>query len=190
MRWTSSGRRNDDASTVSTRSDLSTLSGLVASRGLSVVEHRDKLVSSQVDATDESRLSQSFGDPMRKQEKMPIANASQLPGRINMKEATMDGHGHKERKNHFSGPLPAPSSNIEQDLEDLDVDMNLGGGGEVPRDPTDETDELLAEGEATLNEEQATEQQSAEEERCRAKTEKHKADVTVAFKSWEQLWIA
>ncbi|KAL8507460.1 hypothetical protein ACS0TY_018125 [Phlomoides rotata] len=49
-----------------------------------------------------------------------MLSGSQLPGRINMKEATMDGHGHKERKNHFSGPLPAPSSNIEQVLKEHD----------------------------------------------------------------------
>ncbi|KAL8507533.1 hypothetical protein ACS0TY_018179 [Phlomoides rotata] len=117
------GIRNDDKSTISTRSSLSTLSGLVASRGLSVVEHRDKLVSSHVDATDQSRLSQSFGDPMRKQDRRrqsPMLSGSQLPGRINMKEATVDGHGHKERKNHFSGPLLAPSNNIEQVLKEHD----------------------------------------------------------------------
>lgn len=90
MRWTSSGRGNDDASTVSTKSGLSTLSGLVASRRLSTVEYRDKLASSRVDATNQSSFSQSFGDPTRKQDRRrqsPMLSGSQISGRISMKEA-------------------------------------------------------------------------------------------------------
>lgn len=93
VRWTtSSGRRNCDASSVvSTKSGSSTLSGLVASRGLSTVEYRDKLVSSHVDATDQSKLSQSFGDPMRKQDRRrqsQMLSGSQISGRISMKESS------------------------------------------------------------------------------------------------------
>ncbi|KAH6827153.1 Protein kinase superfamily protein [Perilla frutescens var. hirtella] len=127
MSWTSSGRKNDDNSIVSTRNGLSTISGLVASRGMSSEESRDNLVSAHVEATNQvGRFSQSFGEPVRKQDRRrhsPMLSGTQADyGRINTKETAMDGHGHKERKIHFSGPLLAPSSNnnIEQVLKEHD----------------------------------------------------------------------
>lgn len=75
--WTMSGRKNDDISIVSTRNSLST--GLVASRGLLSVESRDKLVSSHVEATNQvGRFSESFGDPMRNQDRRRLAQM--VPG--------------------------------------------------------------------------------------------------------------
>ncbi|KAI3457241.1 hypothetical protein Pfo_013904 [Paulownia fortunei] len=124
--WTLSGRKNNDTSIVSTRNDLSTISGLVASRALSSVESRDKLISSHVEATNQiGRLSESFGDPMRKQDRRrqaQIYSGSQQAenGRISIKETVMDGHGHKERTIHFSGPILAPANNIEQVLKEHD----------------------------------------------------------------------
>ncbi|KAK4398052.1 hypothetical protein Sango_1280700 [Sesamum angolense] len=77
-------RKNNDSSILATRNDLSTLSGLVASRALSSLESRDNLISS------------------------------------NVEDANQDGHGHKDRMIHFSGPILVPSNNIEQVLKEHD----------------------------------------------------------------------
>ncbi|PIN14792.1 hypothetical protein CDL12_12566 [Handroanthus impetiginosus] len=123
--WRSSGRKNDKTPVLSSRNDVRTLSGLMTSRALSSVEYsRDKLISSHVEATNQvDRLSESFGYPMRKRDRRhqsQIFSASQQSenGRINQNEAVTDINGHKERKIHFSGPLIAPSNNIEQVLKE------------------------------------------------------------------------
>ncbi|KAL0362384.1 UNVERIFIED_CONTAM: putative serine/threonine-protein kinase [Sesamum calycinum] len=119
-------RKNNDSSILATRNDLSTLSGLVASRALSSLESRDNLVSSNVeDANQVGRLSESFGVPMRKKDRrrqMPNFSSSHHAetGGNNKKEPAMDGHGHKDRMIHFSGPILVPSNNIEQVLKEHD----------------------------------------------------------------------
>ncbi|KAL0306874.1 UNVERIFIED_CONTAM: putative serine/threonine-protein kinase [Sesamum radiatum] len=119
-------RKNNDSSILATRNDLSTLSGLVASRALSSLESRDNLISSNVeDANQVDRLSESFGVPMRKKDRrrqMPNFSSSHHAetGGNNKKEPAMDGHGHKDRMIHFSGPILVPSNNIEQVLKEHD----------------------------------------------------------------------
>ncbi|KAL1560681.1 [pyruvate dehydrogenase (acetyl-transferring)] kinase [Salvia divinorum] len=88
---------------------------------------RDNLGSQHVEATNQAgRFSQSFWEAVRRHDKR--RRPSQIPpgtnqadyGRINTKETVLDGHGQKERKIHFSGPLLAPSNNIEQVLKEHD----------------------------------------------------------------------
>lgn len=120
MSCTLSGRKNVDAST---RNGSSTLLG---SKGLPSAEFRNNVVSAHVEATNQvGRYSQSFGEPVRKQDRrrqsQMLSGAQQADhGRINTKETALDGQGHKERKIHFSGPLLAPSNNIEQVLKEHD----------------------------------------------------------------------
>lgn len=89
MSWTSSGRKNDAAST---RNGSSTLLG---SKGLPSAEFRDNVVSAHVEATNQvGRHSQSFGEPVRKQDRRrqsQMLSAAQLPdyGRINTKETAL-----------------------------------------------------------------------------------------------------
>ncbi|XP_075476142.1 putative serine/threonine-protein kinase At1g54610 [Primulina tabacum] len=124
--WTYSGRKNDDFSTGSNRSDLSALSGLVASRAFSKAESPDKLASSHAEAASQvGKLSESFGVPARKQDRkhpMRIFSGTRHieEGRASTKEPVMDGHGNKERKYHFSGPILVPSNNIDQVLKEHD----------------------------------------------------------------------
>ncbi|XP_073312251.1 probable serine/threonine-protein kinase At1g54610 [Primulina huaijiensis] len=123
--WTYSGRKNDDISTGSTRSDLSALSGLVASRAFATAESRDEWASHAEAASQAGRLSESFGDPARKQDrKHPrriFSGTRQIEnGRASTKEPVIDGHDNKERKYHFSGPILVPSNNIDQVLKEHD----------------------------------------------------------------------
>lgn len=92
--WSLSGRKKDDSSIVSTtRSNISTLSGPVASRVLSAVESRDPLNSSHVEAMNQvGRFSGSFGDQMTMQDRrrqMKIFSGSQQAG--NCRISTKDG---------------------------------------------------------------------------------------------------
>lgn len=51
--WTKAGKKYDDVSTVSTRTNLSSLSGLVASRTSVTEESRNKIASSHTEATEQ-----------------------------------------------------------------------------------------------------------------------------------------
>ncbi|XP_047948411.1 probable serine/threonine-protein kinase At1g54610 [Salvia hispanica] len=111
--WTSSGKKSNDISIASSRN------------GLSPAECRNSLGPQRVEATNQAgRFSQSFGEAVRnhdrrRQSQIPPGTHQADYGRINTKESVLDGHG-KERKIHFSGPLLAPSNNIEQVLKEHD----------------------------------------------------------------------
>ncbi|XP_047943721.1 probable serine/threonine-protein kinase At1g54610 [Salvia hispanica] len=96
---------------------------LVSTRnGAPRAECRDSLASQHVEATNQAgRFSQSFWEAVRRHDKRRQEATNQAEyGRINTKETVLDGHGQKERKIHFSGPLLAPSNNIEQVLKEHD----------------------------------------------------------------------
>ncbi|XP_051125435.1 probable serine/threonine-protein kinase At1g54610 [Andrographis paniculata] len=120
-----SGRKYDDISIGSTRSSLYSQPGLVSSRVLSSVESQRKFVSSNAEASNQvGRFSETFRNTMGRQD---IGNKSLISGlekpetgRNNMKEPIVNGHALKERQPHFSGPLLAPSRNIEQVLKEHD----------------------------------------------------------------------
>ncbi|XP_042005332.1 probable serine/threonine-protein kinase At1g54610 [Salvia splendens] len=111
--WTSSGKKSNNISVASTRN------------GLSPAECRNSLGPQRVEATNQAgRFSQSFGEAVRnhdrsRQSQIPLGSHQADYGRINTKETVLDGHG-KERTIHFSGPLLAPSNNIEQVLKEHD----------------------------------------------------------------------
>ncbi|XP_057792438.1 probable serine/threonine-protein kinase At1g54610 [Salvia miltiorrhiza] len=113
--WTPSGKKNDDVPITSARN------------GLPSAECRDSLGSQHVGATNQAgRFSQSFGEAVRKHDRRRASQILQGTqqadyGRIiSTKETVLEGHGQKERKIHFSGPLLAPSNNIEQVLKEHD----------------------------------------------------------------------
>ncbi|CAA2986785.1 probable serine threonine- kinase At1g54610 [Olea europaea subsp. europaea] len=112
MRWTFSGKKHDDNSIDSARADLSTLSGLVASRALSSIESGDK-----------SNVSESFGYPTRQQDRRRhnfFSSSRQMEnGRASTKEPVRDGHDSRGNKIHFSGPL-LQSNNMDQMLKEHD----------------------------------------------------------------------
>uniref|UniRef100_A0A5B6YXM7 Protein kinase domain-containing protein n=2 Tax=Davidia involucrata TaxID=16924 RepID=A0A5B6YXM7_DAVIN len=126
--WTKAGKKYDDISIVSTRADLSTLSGLVASRTVLSEEGRDKLVPSQPEATNQvGRLSESYEElgPTRKQDRKHHIHSNagshlMENGRASTKEPVLHGHGMKGNKIHFSGPLLVPSNNVDQMLKERD----------------------------------------------------------------------
>ncbi|CAI9784416.1 unnamed protein product [Fraxinus pennsylvanica] len=110
MGWTFSRKKHDDISIVSARADLSSLSGLVASRALSSVECSDK--------------SESFGDPTGRQDRRrhdPFSSSRQMEnGRSSTKEPVNDEHGSRGNKMHFSGPILVQSNNMDQMLREHD----------------------------------------------------------------------
>ncbi|GMP54584.1 hypothetical protein CsSME_00019709 [Camellia sinensis var. sinensis] len=124
--WTKAGKKYDDMNVISTRADLSTLSGLVASRTSLSDDSRDKLGPSQPKATDQvakssesHEVSGSARRTYRKQHTHSITGSHQLEkGRA--KEPVLHGHGFNGNKIHFSGPLLVPSNNMEQMLKEHD----------------------------------------------------------------------
>ncbi|KAK2976314.1 hypothetical protein RJ640_029218 [Escallonia rubra] len=128
-------KKYDDMSVVSSRADLSTHSGLVASRTLMSEEYRDKLVPSYPEAT--NRVGR-IGEPsdelmhMRKQEQkhhtQSITGSFQTGnGRASTREPVQHGHGFKGNKINFSGPLLAPSNNVDQFIKDHDRHVQEAG---------------------------------------------------------------
>ncbi|KAJ9562901.1 hypothetical protein OSB04_008061 [Centaurea solstitialis] len=122
--WTKSGKKYDDVS-ITSRADLSALSGLVSSRTASA-EDREKRIPSQLETSQMGRLSeftQDFGHSRKHDQKdlsWGMAGPRRIEsGRSSTKEPAQNGHGYKgNNKIHFSGPLG--SSNVDQMLKDHD----------------------------------------------------------------------
>ncbi|GFZ05660.1 protein kinase superfamily protein [Actinidia rufa] len=122
--WTKTGKKYEDISIISTRADLSTLSGLVATRTLSE-DCRDKLGPSQPESINQiARTSESLevsGSTRKNDRKHGISSSRQIEkGRASTKEPVLHGHGSKGNKIHFSGPLLVPSNNTDQMLKEHD----------------------------------------------------------------------
>ncbi|XP_057507087.1 probable serine/threonine-protein kinase At1g54610 isoform X1 [Actinidia eriantha] len=122
--WTKTGKKYEDISIISTRADLSTLSGLVATRTLSE-DCRDKLGPSQQESINQiARTSESLevsGSMKNNDRKHAINSSRQIEkGRASTKEPVLHGHGSKGNKIHFSGPLLVPSNNMDQMLKEHD----------------------------------------------------------------------
>ncbi|KAL3647100.1 hypothetical protein CASFOL_008068 [Castilleja foliolosa] len=115
--WRLSGRRN--------KNDSSAISGLAASRAFSSVESREKLIPPRMESGNQvGRLSGSFGDPVRNQDRRREAQQifcdSQNAEKMDKQDYVTEGDGRKEKIIHFSGPLLATSKNIEQVLKEHD----------------------------------------------------------------------
>lgn len=95
--WTKAGKKYDDISMVSTRTNLSSISGLVASRTLLTEESRDKFAPSHTEATDRvGRFSGSFDElgssrkQDRKHQTQGIAGSRQMDNlRASTKESVV-----------------------------------------------------------------------------------------------------
>ncbi|KAK3040464.1 hypothetical protein RJ639_028749, partial [Escallonia herrerae] len=136
VKWTKAAKKYD-MSIVSSRADLSTHSGLIASRTLMSEEHQDKLVPSYPEATNRvGRIGEPSEELMhtRKQEQkhhtQSITGSFQTGnGRASTREPVQHGHGHgfKGNKINFSGPLLAPSNNVDQFIKDHDRHVQEAG---------------------------------------------------------------
>ncbi|PIA35270.1 hypothetical protein AQUCO_03600144v1 [Aquilegia coerulea] len=126
--WAKAGRNHDDAPKVSNGADLSTLSSLVAARSLLTDGRREKCGPSQPEVSNLiGKLPGSFNevsDSIRKQDRklQPQGHSGSYQredGRTGSKDRMM-GYGSKGNKIHYSGPLLAPSGNMDQMLKDHD----------------------------------------------------------------------
>ncbi|KAH7859804.1 hypothetical protein Vadar_005680 [Vaccinium darrowii] len=120
--WTEAAKKYDDIMFRSSRANLSTLSGLVASRTLSE-ECRDKLVPSQLESenqSDKSSGSYEVLEPTRKNDRIFIGSQRIEKGRGSIKEAVLvNGHVSKRNKILYSGPLLPPSdTNMDEALKE------------------------------------------------------------------------
>ncbi|KAJ0054010.1 hypothetical protein Pint_02256 [Pistacia integerrima] len=124
--WEKVGKRPDIPTTVSTRSNLSTLSGLVATRTGSTEDFRENSGSSQQGAVRPVGRSQgSFRElSTGKQDcRQSIRKVGESPqggvGNGIVKEASLHGRGPRGNKIYVSGPL-LPSHNVDQLLKEHD----------------------------------------------------------------------
>ncbi|CAL0310153.1 unnamed protein product [Lupinus luteus] len=124
--WAKAGKNQDDAPKISMGGDLSTMSGLIASRRSALFDdRRERSGSSQAEAPKPiSRFPGSFKDAsesLMQQDQKHHAHAPQKEeGRGSNKNTILVGYGSKGHKIHYSGPLLVPSSNMDQVLKDHD----------------------------------------------------------------------
>ncbi|KAL7000406.1 [pyruvate dehydrogenase (acetyl-transferring)] kinase [Sarracenia purpurea var. burkii] len=116
--WTKAGKKYDDSSMVSTRADLSVLSGLLAPRKLS---KECQSVNQLAESSESYEETGSMEKNYRKDQTHGISGSCQMEkGRTSTKEPALNGHGSKGNKIHFSGPLGFPSNNMDQMLKEND----------------------------------------------------------------------
>ncbi|KAA3464768.1 putative serine/threonine-protein kinase isoform X1 [Gossypium australe] len=120
-----SGKEPDDLTRFSSRANLSKLSGLVATRTLAPEDHRSgPLTSEPVNQAGRSRRSfhelESAGKrDVRHHMPKTIESPQTAGGRACIKEP-MHGRGPRGNKIYVSGPLLAPSENVDQLLKEHD----------------------------------------------------------------------
>ncbi|KAL3509356.1 hypothetical protein ACH5RR_028757 [Cinchona calisaya] len=119
-----SGKKYDDVSFVSNRADLSTLSGLVASRTLPSEDSRVKHDSTQLETANQvKKSSQSSEETMRMQDQkrrmQNVASSRHIETGRATKRLVL-GHPSNPSKIHFSGPLGVPPNKVDQMLKDHD----------------------------------------------------------------------
>ncbi|XP_027064134.1 probable serine/threonine-protein kinase At1g54610 isoform X1 [Coffea arabica] len=123
--WAMSGKKYDDISFVSNKADLSTLSGLVASRTLPSEDSREKYGSQQVEIANQVKESLNLsGEPMKKHDQKRrmenLASSHHLETGRATKGPVLQGHPSKATKIHFSGPLGVPPNKVDQMLKEHD----------------------------------------------------------------------
>lgn len=126
--WTRTGKNFDNHNMVSGRHNLSTVSGLVATRTILPGDHQKKPGVPQPEVVNQvGRLQGSLNGlessrkvdqncQIKKMGDSPQAGA----GKSSNKEPSLHGHGPKGNKIYVSGPLLAPSNNVEQMLKEHD----------------------------------------------------------------------
>lgn len=126
--WTRTGKNFDNHNMVSGRHNLSTISGLVATRTILPGDHQEKPGVPQPEVVNQvGRLQRSLNGlessrkvdqncQIKKMGDSPQAGA----GKSSNKEPSLHGRGPKGNKIYVSGPLLAPSNNVEQMLKEHD----------------------------------------------------------------------
>ncbi|KAF4382728.1 probable serine/threonine-protein kinase At1g54610 [Cannabis sativa] len=127
---TRAGRDRNDPSNVSTRANLSKLSGLVAARTTASSEdQQEKAGSSHSQETSDGgrlRLSNNGADSTKKQDRkhhsLRVAHSRRQvdDGKACDKESSLHGHNPKSNKIYVSGPLLVSSNNMDQMLKEHD----------------------------------------------------------------------
>ncbi|GMI79793.1 hypothetical protein like AT1G53050 [Hibiscus trionum] len=122
-----SGKEPDDLTRLSSRANLSKLSGLVATRALAPEDHRDRSGSLTLEAVNQAgRSRRSFNElePVGKHDvrrHMPkTAESPQTGGGRSCIKEPVHGRGPRGNKIYVSGPLLAPSENVDQLLKEHD----------------------------------------------------------------------
>ncbi|KAF9670757.1 hypothetical protein SADUNF_Sadunf13G0102000 [Salix dunnii] len=126
--WTRTGKNFDNHNMVSGRHNLSTISGLVATRTILPGDHQEKpgvpqpevakqvgRLQGSINGLESSRRVDQNGQ-IQKMRYSPQAGA----GKSSNKEPSLHGHGPQGNKIYLSGPLLAPSNNVEQMLKEHD----------------------------------------------------------------------
>ncbi|XWS63420.1 hypothetical protein CRYUN_Cryun06bG0095600 [Craigia yunnanensis] len=123
-----SGKEHDDLTMVSSRANLSKLSGLVATRTLASEDHRDKPGPLTLEAVNQAGRSRRSFNELESAGKLDVRchmpkTAESLQtggGRACIKESSLHGRGPRGNKIYVSGPLLAPSDNVDQMLKEHD----------------------------------------------------------------------
>ncbi|KAE8678088.1 Cyclin-dependent kinase C-1 [Hibiscus syriacus] len=121
--WAKSGENLDHAPKISTRADLSMMSGLAAPR--SSLTSDDSRVKSGFPQSKVPKMIARFPGSFKESsesstEQDPKLNELQKDGRNNNKDSVLLGYGSKGHIIHYSGPLLVPSGNMDQMLKDHD----------------------------------------------------------------------
>ncbi|KAJ9170946.1 hypothetical protein P3X46_019006 [Hevea brasiliensis] len=124
--WTKAGKDLDNPNVASIRTNLSTISGLVAARTSLADDQQGKPSSSQPEAVKQVGGFQGSSnglEPTTKQnQKHQVRKPADSPQADSEKsrEASLCGRGPRGSKIYVSGPLLVPSNNVEQMLKDHD----------------------------------------------------------------------
>ncbi|XP_017258379.1 probable serine/threonine-protein kinase At1g54610 isoform X2 [Daucus carota subsp. sativus] len=125
--WTKAAKKNEAMPVVLPRTNLSSLSGLVASRTLTSEDSRDKFCPPHQAAADQARrVSETFDEwgSARKQDikhqTQGTTGSRQMGNLLGSTKESILGFQGKGNKIHFSGPLLVPSNNVDQMLKDHD----------------------------------------------------------------------
>ncbi|XP_021900941.1 probable serine/threonine-protein kinase At1g09600 [Carica papaya] len=124
--WAKSGKKEDDPRIASSRTNLSTLSTLVATRTFSSEDQQERIGHSQAAIHKTGRYGGSFNESEsitkldRKHNVQRIADSPPTRGgRTSIKEPNMV-RGPKGNRIYVSGPLLVPSQNVDQMLKEHD----------------------------------------------------------------------
>ncbi|KAK1388883.1 putative serine/threonine-protein kinase [Heracleum sosnowskyi] len=125
--WTKAAKKHEAMPVVLPRTNLSSLSGLVASRTLTSEDSRDKFFPPHQVAADQARrVSETFDEwgSSRKQDikhqNQGVTGSRQMGNVLGSTKESIMGFQGKGSKIHFSGPLLVPSNNVDQMLKDHD----------------------------------------------------------------------
>ncbi|XP_022764110.1 probable serine/threonine-protein kinase At1g09600 isoform X2 [Durio zibethinus] len=123
-----SEKEHNDPPMVSSRANLSKLSGLAASRTVASEDHREKPGPLTLEALNQAGMSHRSFNELESTGKLDVRchmpKTAESPqtgsGRDYAKESSLHGRGPRGNKIYVSGPLLAPSDNVDQMLKEHD----------------------------------------------------------------------